>query len=219
MVEPSSTSSHYDDPVYTKYKDILKGAEKGKVVTRFPPEPSGYLHIGHVKAAMLNYHYAKMYDGVMILRFDDTNPMNEKIEFVENIIRDLATLEIKPDRITYTSDYFDKTKECMEKMISLGLAYADDTPGEEMKKERDAGTENKYRTATPEENLKRFHLLLEGKHDEEVPKSAEEKKKGAPKEEKKGGDKREEKKKEEPVVAAPAAPATADWCMRAKINM
>jgi len=60
-----------------------------------------------VKAAMLNYHYAKMYQGKMILRFDDTNPMNEKIEFVDNIIRDLSTLEIKPDRLTYTSDYFD----------------------------------------------------------------------------------------------------------------
>ena len=109
--------SHYDDPVYAKYKDVLKGAQRGKVVTRFPPEPSGYLHIGHVKAAMLNYHYAKMYAGQMILRFDDTNPMNEKIEFVDNILRDLATLEIKPDRVTYTSDYFDKTKECMETLI------------------------------------------------------------------------------------------------------
>ena len=127
------------------------------MVTRFPPEPSGYLHIGHVKAAMLNYHYAKMYEGKMILRFDDTNPMNEKIEFVENILRDLATLEIKPDRITYTSDYFDTTKEYMEKMIKLGLAYADDTPSEEMKLERDKGLESKYRSgATVEETLKRF---------------------------------------------------------------
>lgn len=73
----------------------------------------------------------------MILRFDDTNPMNEKIEFVENIIRDLKTMKIVPDRITYTSDYFDVTKEYMEKLIQLGLAYADDTPAEEMKKERD----------------------------------------------------------------------------------
>jgi glutamyl-tRNA synthetase len=77
-------------------------------VTRFPPEPSGFLHIGHAKAAMLNFHYAKMYAGKMILRFDDTNPTNEKDEFVQNIIRDLKTLEIYPDRVTFTSDYFDE---------------------------------------------------------------------------------------------------------------
>jgi glutamyl-tRNA synthetase len=94
------------DPMYANFSNVLVGAEQGKVVTRFPPEPSGFLHIGHVKAAMLNYHYAKIYEGKMILRFDDTNPMNEKIEFVENIIRDLKTLGIKPDQITHTSDYF-----------------------------------------------------------------------------------------------------------------
>lgn len=114
MVESTSKVGKYDDPIYERYKDVLKGAEKGKVVTRFPPEPSGYLHIGHAKAALLNYHYSKMYEGQMILRFDDTNPMNEKIEFVDNIIRDLATLDIHADRITYTSDYFDQTRDYME---------------------------------------------------------------------------------------------------------
>jgi glutamyl-tRNA synthetase len=156
---------------------------------------------------MLNYHYAKMYNGKMILRFDDTNPMNEKIEFVDNIIRDLATLEIKPDRVTYTSDYFDQTKVYMEKMIELGLAYADDTPADEMKAERDKGVESKYRNATPEENLKRFHLMLEGKHDED--KKVEEKK---------GDDKKKDKKEEEKKDAAPVV-VKADWCMRAKIDM
>ena len=129
-------------------------------MTRFPPEPSGFLHIGHTKAAMLNYHYAKMYDGIMILRFDDTNPMNEKIEFVENIINDLKTLEIYPDRVTHTSDYFENTIAYMEDLIKKGLAYADDTPAEQMKKERDEGIESKYRTASVEDNLKRFHLML-----------------------------------------------------------
>ena len=86
---------------------------------------------------MLNYHYARMYGGSMVLRFDDTNPMNEKIEFVENIQRDLKTLNIIPSRVTHTSDYFDLLREKMEELIKLGLAYADDTPAEEMKAERD----------------------------------------------------------------------------------
>lgn len=119
---------------YSKFRDVLKalGAEKGKVVTRFPPEPSGYLHCGHIKASMLNYHYAKMYDGQMILRFDDTNPTNEKAEFVENITRDLRTLDIIPDRITYSSDYFEQIEGYCRKLISDGHAYADNTPKEQM---------------------------------------------------------------------------------------
>lgn len=145
----------------------------------------------------------------MILRFDDTNPMNEKIEFVDNIMRDLKTLKITPDRVTYTSDYFDKTKEYMEQLIKLGLAYADDTPADQMKKERDEGVESKYRNATVEENLKRFQLMLEGKHDEEV-------KQPAVKEEKKKGE--EKKKDSAPAQQQNAAPVS-DWCMRAKLDM
>jgi glutamyl-tRNA synthetase len=110
-----------------KFEDVLPNAEKGKVVTRFPPEPSGYLHIGHVKAAMLNYHYAKIYEGKMILRFDDTNPANEKDEYVQNIIKDLERLEIVPDQITHTSDYFELLQEHMTKLISEGKCYVDNT--------------------------------------------------------------------------------------------
>ena len=97
----------FDDPIYQKYKGVLKNAEMGKVVTRFPPEPSGYLHLGHLKAAMLNYHYAKMYKGKMILRFDDTNPSNENADFAANIQRDLGVLQIIPDRVTATSDHLE----------------------------------------------------------------------------------------------------------------
>ena len=111
--------------LYANYKKVLKNAVDGEVVTRFPPEPSGFLHVGHVKAAMLNYHYAKIYKGKMILRFDDTNPQAEKEEFVENIKRDLKTLDITPDQVTHTSDHFDKLIELMKKLITDGNAYAD----------------------------------------------------------------------------------------------
>lgn len=116
-----------------KFEDVLPNAEKGKVVTRFPPEPSGFLHIGHVKAAMLNYHYAKIYEGKMILRFDDTNPSNEKEEYVQNIIKDLERLEIIPDQITHTSDYFELLQDYMTKLISEGKCYVDNTPVDKVK--------------------------------------------------------------------------------------
>ena len=124
---------------YANVRDVLKnlGAEMGKVVTRFPPEPSGYLHIGHIKASMLNYHYAKMYKGQMILRLDDTNPSNEKDEFVESMLTDLKTLNIVPDRITYSSDYFKEIQDFCRKMITEGNAYADNTPKEEMQLQRE----------------------------------------------------------------------------------
>ena len=149
MVEATKTSvSSLDAVDYKKHKDPLKGAEMGKVVTRFPPEPSGYLHIGHVKAAMMNYHYSRMHKGKMILRFDDTNPMNEKIEFVDNILRDLKTLGITPDVVSYSSDHFDAIRDYCKKLIKDGLAYADDTPAEEMKLQRDEGIESKHRQNT-----------------------------------------------------------------------
>jgi glutamyl-tRNA synthetase len=133
--------------------NVLPGAEMGKVVTRFPPEPSGYLHIGHVKAAMLNYHYSKMYNGKMILRFDDTNPAKEKEEYVENIKKDLATLEIYPDEVTHTSDHFEYLIKVMTQMISEGKCYCDNTSVEVMRKERADGDASKCRDQTVEENM------------------------------------------------------------------
>lgn len=98
------------------------------MVTRFPPEPSGYLHIGHAKAAILNETAAKEYNGTLILRFDDTNPSKESIEFQESQLADLRTMDIIPDKVTFTSDYFDVIEERGLQLICQGDAYCDDTP-------------------------------------------------------------------------------------------
>ena len=159
MVEANAVKNEYEGQ-----KSVLKNAVYGEVVTRFPPEPSGYLHIGHVKAAMLNYHYSRMHGGKMILRFDDTNPMNEKIEFVDNILRDLKTLGITPERVTYSSDYFDLLQNYMKQLIQDGKAYADNLPAEEMKEQRDAGVESEARNNTIEKNLELFQGMIQGKN-------------------------------------------------------
>jgi glutamyl-tRNA synthetase len=112
----------------------LPNARMGEMVTRFPPEPSGYLHIGHAKAALLNNYYAETYQGKLIIRFDDTNPSKEKTEYIDSIISDLATLGIKTKvPITYTSDYFDTLQNYAEQLIKSGLGFIDDTPVEQVR--------------------------------------------------------------------------------------
>lgn len=145
----------------------LPGATVGNVVTRFPPEPSGYLHIGHIKAAMLNSFYANMYQGKLILRFDDTNPAKEKDDFVENIKEDLAAIGITYSQVSYTSDYFDVIEKYAEQLLKTGQAFIDDTPLEVMREERRAGAENdgvesKCRNQTPEQNLALFAEMKAG---------------------------------------------------------
>ena len=108
----------------------LPGAEMGNVVVRFPPEASGYLHIGHAKAAMLNQHYRDHFKGKLILRFDDTNPAKEKEEFEEVILHDLKLLQVKHDHFSRTSDHFEVMLNYCEKMIKEGKAYVDDTDAE-----------------------------------------------------------------------------------------
>lgn len=123
----------------------LPGAEMGKVVVRFPPEASGYLHIGHAKAALLNQYYQQAFNGKLIMRFDDTNPAKETVEFEQVILGDVEMLEIKPDMFTHTSQYFDLMLEMCEKMLKEGKAYVDDTEPEQMKKEREQRIESKNR--------------------------------------------------------------------------
>lgn len=120
----------------------LPGAEIGKVVVRFPPEASGFLHIGHAKAALLNQYYQQAFQGKLIMRFDDTNPAKETVEFEQVILGDLKLLQIKPDQFTHTSQYFDIMLEYCEKLLAEGKAYVDDTEPEQMKKEREQRTES-----------------------------------------------------------------------------
>lgn len=106
-------------------------------MVRFPPEASGYLHIGHAKAALLNQYYAEAFQGQLIMRFDDTNPAKETVEFEDAILEDLKLLEIKPDRFTHTSDYFDVIEGYCTALIKNGHAYVDDTPAHLMKEQRE----------------------------------------------------------------------------------
>jgi len=158
-VHPGKAAAADDGASY----DIgLPDVEKG-VVTRFPPEPSGYLHIGHAKAALLNDYFAhKKYKGKMIVRFDDTNPSKEKQEFQDSILKDCELLGIKPDQVTYTSDYFQNLYDRAVQMIKDGHAYADDTPQEQLQQERMNRIESQHRNDSVEDSLAHFEEMKKG---------------------------------------------------------
>ena len=145
------------------YDIALQDTAKG-VVTRFPPEPSGYLHIGHAKAALLNDYFAhEAYPGgTLLCRFDDTNPSKEREEFQDAILEDLALMGIKPDKVSYSSDYFQEMYEYCVKMLKEEKAYADDTEQETMREERMDGVASKRRDRSPEENLATFEEMKKG---------------------------------------------------------
>lgn len=134
----------------------LIDAKEGQVVTRFPPEPSGYLHIGHAKAALLNQYFAQAYKGKLIIRFDDTNPSKEKTEYQDAILEDLDLLGIKGDKVTFSSDYFQVMYDYAIQLIKDGLAYVDDTPLETMREQRMDGIASARRDRSVEENLAAF---------------------------------------------------------------
>ncbi|XP_059927480.1 bifunctional glutamate/proline--tRNA ligase isoform X7 [Gadus macrocephalus] len=140
----------------------LPGAEMGKVVVRFPPEASGYLHIGHAKAALLNQHYQVTFKGKLIMRFDDTNPEKEKEDFEKVILEDVAMLQITPDQFTYTSDHFPVILKMGEQLLTEGKAYIDNTPPEQMKLEREQRTESANRSNSVEQNLKMWAEMKAG---------------------------------------------------------
>lgn len=146
--------------------DIAEG-KCAKVVTRFPPEPNGYLHIGHAKSILLNYGLAKKYNGKFNLRFDDTNPTKEKTEFVESILKDVEWLGADyGDKYYYASDYFDQMYEYAVKLIKKGKAYVCDLTPEEIREYRgtltEPGKNSPYRERTVEENLDLFTAMKNG---------------------------------------------------------
>lgn len=143
--------------------DIGLPNTEGGVLTRFPPEPSGYLHIGHAKAALLNDYFAhEQSKGTLLCRFDDTNPTKENQEFEDAIQYDLSLLGIYPDRTSFSSDYFQLIYDYAIKIISDGNAYADDTEVDVMRQERGDGIASKQRDESIEANLARFAEMKTG---------------------------------------------------------
>jgi glutaminyl-tRNA synthetase len=148
-------------------KDLEEGKNDGRVHTRFPPEPSGYIHIGHAKAILLNYSIARDYKGKFNLRFDDTNPIKEEQEFVDSIIRDIKWLGADwEDRLFFTSDYFDVKFEFACRLIKAGRAYVCDLSADEIREYRgtltEPGIESPYRNRSVEENLDLFMRMKNG---------------------------------------------------------
>jgi len=149
-------------------EDIREGKNDGRVLTRFPPEPNGYLHIGHAKSICLNFGLALKYNGKTNLRFDDTNPVKEDVEYVDSIKADVKWLGFEWANELYASDYFDKIYEFAVALIKKGLAYVDDSTPEEIAAQKgtptEPGTPNQYRSRSVEENLELFAEMKAGKY-------------------------------------------------------
>jgi glutaminyl-tRNA synthetase len=148
-------------------EDLRSGKHK-TVLTRFPPEPNGYLHIGHAKSICLNFGLAQKYKGATNLRFDDTNPITEETEYVDSIKEDIHWLGFSWSNEYYSSDYFDELYSFAVKLISKGFAYVDDSSSEKIAADKgtptEAGKENEFRNRSVEENLRLFQEMKDGKY-------------------------------------------------------
>lgn len=151
-------------------EDIKNNKYGGRVHTRFPPEPNGYLHIGHAKSICLNFGIAAQYEGLCNLRFDDTNPTKEEDEYVKAIIKDVHWLGFDwKDRLYYASDYFDQMYDCATQLIQAGMAYVDDLNADEIREYRgtltEPGQESPHRNRSVKENLDLFESMRAGEFD------------------------------------------------------
>lgn len=147
-------------------KDLEEGANGGRIQTRFPPEPNGYLHIGHAKAICMDFGIAKRYGGTCNLRFDDTNPVKEDVEYVDSIQEDIKWLGFQWNNIYYASDYFEKLYDLAIRFIKEGKAYVDEQSAEEIAKQKGTptqpGTNSPFRDRPVEENLELFEKMNRG---------------------------------------------------------
>ena len=151
-------------------KDLQEGVNDGRIQTRFPPEPNGYLHIGHVKAICMDFGIAEKYGGVCNLRFDDTNPVKEDTEYVDSITQDIRWLGFRWGQIYYASDYFDKLYDLAIRFIKAGKAYVDEQTAEQIAEQKgtptEAGVASPYRDRPIEENLRLFEAMQRGEIEE-----------------------------------------------------
>ncbi len=151
-------------------KDLAEGKNNGRIQTRFPPEPNGYLHIGHAKAICLDFGIAKKYGGICNLRFDDTNPVKEDVEYVDSIMEDIQWLGFQWENVFYASDYFGQLWDFAVQLIKKGKAYIDEQSSEEIAKQKGTptqpGIESPFRNRPVEENLDLFQKMNEGAFEE-----------------------------------------------------
>ncbi len=151
-----------------EYIEEARKRGDARVQTRFPPEPNGYLHVGHAKAICLNFGMAEKYGGECNLRFDDTNPSKEEQEYVDSIMEDVRWLGFEWKNVYYASDYFDALYECAEKLIQKGLAYVCELTAEEVRASRgtltEPGKNSPYRDRPWEESLRMFREMRDGKY-------------------------------------------------------
>ncbi len=168
MIGDERAGANHSDFIREVIEDDLRsGKHDGRVVTRFPPEPNGYLHIGHAKSICLNFGVAEQYGGRCHLRFDDTNPLTEGVEYVDSIVADVNWLGFSfGDRPLYASDYFDEMYRLAEELIGEGKAYVDDLSDEEIREYRgslaEPGRPSPFRERTEEENLARLRSMRAG---------------------------------------------------------
>ena len=168
MSNPNETAASVERPLNFLEEIIEESIARGdkRVQTRFPPEPNGYLHIGHAKSICLNFGLAKKYGGLCNLRFDDTNPVKEDVEYVDSIKEDVRWLGFEWAGEHYASDYFDQLYEWAKELIKKGLAYVDDQTQEQIRQTRGTvtvpGTESPWRNRSVEENLDLFERMRAG---------------------------------------------------------